>query len=93
MAIQLPADIEARIRQQIESGHFPDAGEVVRKALSLLEDEERRLSSLRAMLQVGVDQADRGETVDWTPELRAKTRQSARRRAKAGDAPDPDVCP
>jgi uncharacterized protein len=41
MAIQLPADVEARIRQKVESGDFPDAGEVVREAMRLLDAQER----------------------------------------------------
>jgi len=93
MAIQLPADIELQIRRHIQRGHFPDAAEVVRAALRLLEDQERQLADLRANLHVGLDEADRGETAEWTPELRAAIRQSARLRAQAGEQPDPDVCP
>lgn len=93
MAIQLPADVEAGIRRKVESGHFSDAAEVVREAMRLLDDQERHLASLREKLQIGLDQLDRGESVEWTPELREQIRRSANRRARLGETPDPDVCP
>lgn len=93
MAIQLPADVEAGIRQKVESGHFADAVEVVREAMRLLEEQERQLASFREKLQVGLDQLDRGESAEWTPELRRQIRQSAHHRAQLGETPDPDVCP
>jgi hypothetical protein len=63
-----------------------------RGALGAL-DERDRLEQLRAKLQVGIDQANRGKSVDWTPESREQIRRSARRRVKRGEKPDPDVCP
>ncbi len=93
MTIQLPADVEASIRQKVESGRFGDVGDVVRAAMRLLDEQERQLATLRAKLQEGLEQADRGEWADWTPQLRERIRQSARRRRELGDQPDPDVCP
>ena len=61
MAITLPADVEASIRGKVERGDYPDAGEVVREALRLLDDEERKLAELRAKLQPAIDQLDRGQ--------------------------------
>jgi antitoxin ParD1/3/4 len=93
MAVQLPADVEASIQKKVESGHFPDAGEVVREAMRLLEEHERQLDALRAKLQVGLDELDRGEGVEWTPELMEEIRQEADEKFRRGELPDPDVCP
>lgn len=93
MTIQLPADVEASIRQQVERGRFPDAAEVVRAAMRLLDDQERQLASLRAKLLVGLDQLDRGEGVEWTPALREQLRQEADEMYRRGERPDPDGCP
>jgi antitoxin ParD1/3/4 len=93
MMIQIPPDVEARIRQKVETGEFPDVGEVVREAMRLLDEQERQLQELRAKLQVGLDQLDRGEGVAYTPELMAKIRQDVRERYRRGEQPDPDVCP
>lgn len=93
MPVQLPADVEASIRQKVESGHFPDAGEVVREAMRLLDEQERQFNELRAKLQVGLDELDRGEGVEWTPALMEQLRQEADEMYRRGTRPDPDVCP
>ena len=93
MAIQLPADVEDRINEKVARGEFPDAGEVVREAMRLLDEQERRLDEFRAKLQVGLDQLDRGEGVPYTPELMARIRRDVADRYRRGEQPDPDVCP
>lgn len=93
MTIQLPADVEDRIRARVARGDFPDAGEVVREAMRLLEEQERQLDEFRAKLQIGLDQLDRGEGVPYTPELMARIRRDVADRFRRGEQPDPDVCP
>jgi antitoxin ParD1/3/4 len=93
MAIQLPADVEDRIREKVARGDFPDAGEVVREAMRLLDEQERQLDEFRAKLQIGLNQLDRGEGVPFTPELMAKIRRDVADRFRRGEQPDPDVCP
>ncbi|HYO30937.1 MAG TPA: type II toxin-antitoxin system ParD family antitoxin [Thermomicrobiales bacterium] len=93
MAISLPADIEANIRQKVEAGHFADAGDVVREAMRLLDDQERLLAPIRVKLRAGLDQLDRGEGDLFTPELVARMRRDANERFRKGDRPNPDVCP
>ena len=89
MAIQIPPDVEVRIRQKVESGDFPDAGEVIREAMRLLDEQERELADLRAKLQIGIDQLDRGEGVPFTPELSERIREDVAQRfaAHADSAP------
>lgn len=93
MVIQLPADIEARIHEKVERGDFPDAGEVIREAMRLLDAQESQLEELRAKLQVGLDQLDRGEGVPFTPELVSQMRRDAAARVSRGERPNPDVVP
>jgi antitoxin ParD1/3/4 len=93
MSIQLPPDLEDDIRSKVESGQFPDATEVVREALRLLDEQERQLAALRAKLQSGLDQIARGEVVPFTPELMAEIRRDADERFRRGEQPNPDVCP
>jgi antitoxin ParD1/3/4 len=88
-----PPDIEASIRQKIERGRFPDVDEVLREAMRLLDDQERRLDALRAKIQIGLDEADRGEMDEWTPELRERLWREADEMHRRGEQPDPDVCP
>jgi len=94
MIAQVPVDVQASIQERVDSGRYHDAGEVIREALAALDERERgQQARLRELLAVGVAQMERGETEEYTPELRAKIRESARRRVWAGEAPSPDVCP
>jgi antitoxin ParD1/3/4 len=93
MAIQLPPDIEARIQQKVADGAFPDAAEVIREAMRLLDQQERQLEEFRAKFRSGLDQLDRGEGIPFTPELMAKIRQDVAERYRRGERPHPDVCP
>jgi antitoxin ParD1/3/4 len=92
MTVELPPQLEAKIRQKIETGPYNTVGDVIEEALTAL-DERDRLHALREKLQVGLDQLDRGEGIPFTAERRAASRLGAARRAAAGDLPNPDVCP
>ncbi|RAU21936.1 type II toxin-antitoxin system ParD family antitoxin [Paramagnetospirillum kuznetsovii] len=68
MNVSLTPDLEAFIHDMVKSGGYASASEVVRDALRrLVHDDSLRqmeLKRLRAEIQVGLDQADRGEVVD-----------------------------
>jgi len=68
VAVSLPSRLEVLIRRKVESGEYVSANEVVHEALLLLEarDQSRaeRLAALRADIQQGLDEADRGDVVD-----------------------------
>jgi antitoxin ParD1/3/4 len=55
---------EVFIKNEIASGRYGSASEVVRDALRHMEDYNSRLAALRAHLAEGEAQADRGEFVD-----------------------------
>ena len=93
MAIQLPPEIEASIYQLVERGRFPDATGVVREAMRLLDEHEHQLDDVRAKILGGVEEAERGETDEWTPELRDRLRREALEMVQRGEVPDTDVWP
>ena len=67
MTISLPPDVAKILASQVAAGAYASTDEALRAAANLLEqDAERRrkIEQLRAMLQVGIDQADRGEMID-----------------------------
>ena len=59
---------EVFIRNEIASGRYGSASEVVRDALRTLEDRKAKLAALRAHLGEGAVQAGRGEFVDQSLE-------------------------
>ena len=92
MNVTLTPEAEALVRRQIEAGRVRTADEVIEEALGAYE-ERVRMDELRAKLQLGIDQLDRGEGVLFTPEWSAERRRIARERAARGEVPNPDVCP
>ena len=65
MNVSLTPELEKIIQSKVESGRYLSASEVVSEALRLLEERDRiremRLEELRKEIQIGIDQADRGE--------------------------------
>ncbi len=65
MDVSLTPDLEQRIHQKVESGRYPSASEVVREALRLLDERDQQQAlnweGLREEIQIGLDQASRGE--------------------------------
>jgi antitoxin ParD1/3/4 len=92
MNVSLTPELEAMIRQQVDFGRYNNASEVVREALRLL-DEHQRVQHLRSLLAVGLEQAQRGEFVEFTPELMKDIHRRAEERFRRGEEPNPDVCP
>jgi antitoxin ParD1/3/4 len=54
---------EVFIRNEVSSGRYGSASEVVRSALRVLEERKTKLDALRAHLAEGAAQAARGEFV------------------------------
>ncbi len=59
---------EVFIKNEISSGRYGSASEVVRDALRTLEERKTKLDVLRAHLAEGAEQSERGEYVDQSLE-------------------------
>jgi antitoxin ParD1/3/4 len=72
----LPPDLEAFVAGKVTSGEYVTRSEVFREALVLLRERDQlralRLEEFRKLVQIGVDQLDRGEAAPWDAE-EAKT--------------------
>ena len=55
MNVSLTPELEQYIRAKVDSGRYLSASEVVREALRLLEQKEKRLEELRSEIQKGLD--------------------------------------
>jgi antitoxin ParD1/3/4 len=92
MNVTLNPELEALVRQKVESGDFTDETSVVQEALLLLEKRDR-LRRLRASLDLADEQIDRGEGVEWTPELLDRLTAEAKENARSGKPINDDVKP
>jgi antitoxin ParD1/3/4 len=65
MNVSLTPELEQYVSKKVESGLYQTASEVIREGLRLLREKEelhqRKLEELRHEIQIGIDQADRGE--------------------------------
>jgi antitoxin ParD1/3/4 len=60
----LPPDLEQFVQDQLAQGKYHSASEVVADAVRLLRERVDRLASLRADIDQGIVQLDRGQYVD-----------------------------
>ena len=93
MSVQIAPQIEAMIQERVDAGRYPDADAVLLEALRLFDERERALQDLRAKLQVGLDQIERGETIEVTDEFWDRIDREVDAMIERGEEPDPDVCP
>ena len=60
MNVQLAPDLQAEVEKLVVSGHYKNADDAVAQGIRLLLTAEGAFEKV----QVGIDQADRGELVD-----------------------------
>jgi antitoxin ParD1/3/4 len=54
MNVSLPAQLEELVKRKVASGRYSSASEVVREALRLLDDHDRRRTALREEIEAGL---------------------------------------
>ncbi|MFO0888247.1 MAG: type II toxin-antitoxin system ParD family antitoxin [Isosphaeraceae bacterium] len=90
MNVSLTPELEQYVNGKVQSGMYQTASEVVREGLRLLKEREelhqQKLSDLREAIQVGIDQADRGEGVPideaWAEGVKERGRERLAARKK-----------
>lgn len=93
MVIQIPADLDEQMYRKVESGQYDDPTAVLRAPMRLLDSRDQRLARLRASVAEGLAAIERGEGIEWTPELMDELEREADERIRLGLQPKPDVCP
>jgi antitoxin ParD1/3/4 len=80
-SIALSTHFEVFIRQQVESGRYNNASEVVRAGLRLLQDQERlnnvKLAELRQSIATGMQSGDEKDASEVLDRLQAKYRNQS----------------
>jgi antitoxin ParD1/3/4 len=64
MDISLNSQAEAFARQKLNAGAYRSLSDLVNEALRLMLEREQRLATLKAEIQTGIEQAERGEWID-----------------------------
>jgi antitoxin ParD1/3/4 len=75
MSITLTLELEKLVEDKVKSGAYRSPNEVLKEALHMLDERQRKIEALRADLQTGLDQIERGEVVEGSvvfTELRKK---------------------
>nr|WP_225225380.1 type II toxin-antitoxin system ParD family antitoxin [Komarekiella delphini-convector] len=61
-------ELEQLVKDRVTSGRYHSVNEVIGEALRLLEErdrlQEQRLAELKAKIQVGIEELERGEGID-----------------------------
>ena len=88
MNVSLTPELEQLIHKKVETGLYLSASEVVREALRLLEERDRiqalRFEEVRKEIQIGIDQADRGEVAPLDVQGTLAKVRGRRRNANGG---------
>lgn len=65
MNVSLTPELEQLIHKKVQTGLYLSASEVVREALRLLDERDKlqavKFEEIQRQIQVGIDQADRGD--------------------------------
>ncbi|MEH1770293.1 type II toxin-antitoxin system ParD family antitoxin [Nostoc sp.] len=68
MNISLTPELEQLVKDKVSSGRYHSVSEVMGEALRLLDErdrvQEKRLAELKAKIQVGIEELERGEGID-----------------------------
>jgi len=88
--VSLTPELEKFVKERVKSGRYQTASEVVREALRLLEvheqDKQEALARVKAKLQRGLEQAERGEVRDGEEVMEEILQRLQRRHKKSGAA-------
>lgn len=84
MNVSLTPELRALVEAKLDSGLYHSASEVIREGLRLLAERDRvremRLQELRAEIQVGLDELDRGDGIPGEEALQELRRRVQEKR-------------
>ena len=87
MNVSLTPELEQYVSGKVQSGLYHSASEVIREGLRLLKQKDEvhrgRLEELRREIQVGIDQANRGEVSAFDKETLKEIKAQGRKRLAA----------
>jgi antitoxin ParD1/3/4 len=64
ISADLGKPLEEFVENLVKSGRYGSKSEVLREGIRLVQEREAKLAEFKAMIQEGIDAADRGELYD-----------------------------
>ncbi len=64
ISADLGKPLEAFVENLVKSGRYGSKSEVLREGIRLVQEREAKMAEFKAMIQEGIDAADRGELYD-----------------------------
>lgn len=61
MNVSLTPELEKLVKDEIKSGDYKSASEVVQEGLRLVRLRRQKLATLRREIQIGIDEIERGD--------------------------------
>ncbi len=90
MNVSLTPELEQYVNGKVQSGMYHTASEVIREGLRLLKEREelhqQKLSELRREIQVGIDQAVRGQVSPFSEATLEEVKAKGQEQLKAKKA-------
>ena len=91
MYINLSQEMEQYLQSKVGTGFYSNPSEVVCDAIRRMREEDEKLVTLRAAVQIGDDQLDRGEGLAYTSERLATITEKAFANSRNGKKVNPNV--
>jgi len=90
MNVSLTPELEQYVIGKVQSGMYHTASEVIREGLRLLKEREelqqQKVADLRREIQIGIDQADRGQVSPFNEAALDEVQTKGRERLEAKKA-------
>ena len=84
MNVSLSAELKNFVNDRVKNGSFKSPSDVIAKALRVLQEHEAEIERLRKEIDIGIEQADRGECVPLDmQEIKSHARALWKKRKKA----------
>lgn len=93
MHINLSPEIEQYLQAKVGTGFYSNASEVVRDAIRRMAAEDESMEKLRAAVQVGETQLERGEGIPYSATRLETITEKALSNARQGKKVSADVTP
>ncbi|MDO9270794.1 MAG: type II toxin-antitoxin system ParD family antitoxin [Methylobacter sp.] len=91
MHINLSPEIEQYLQIKVGTGFYSNASEVVRDAIRRMWEEDQKLEKLRAAVQIGDEQLERGEGIVYSASRLEAITEKALSNARNGKKVSADV--